>query len=374
MNDRDREGSDPLRPARPSWDLTRIVLGVAAIGGLVAASFWILRPFLPAVIWATMIVVATWPALRAVQARLWGKRGLAVAVMTLLMLAIIVAPVAVGVATVVEHSGTIVAWWRSLAELSMPGPPEWLRSLPLVGNRIALWWQRVASAGAEDLLAHVTPYLKGVGFWVISQAGGLGTLFVQLLLTVAVSAILYASGENVAAAVLAFARRLAGGAGERVAILSAQAIRAVALGIVVTALVQSAIGGLGLVVTGVPYPALLTAVMFLFGVAQIGPAPVLLGAVIWLYWRDETLWGTVLVVWSLFTTSLDNFLRPLLIRKGADLPLLLIFAGVLGGLLAFGIIGLFVGPVVLAVTYTLLRVWVTEGGARPEDTPPDAAP
>ncbi len=154
---------------------------------------------------------------------------------------------------------------------------------------------------------------------------------------------------------------LAGGAGERAAVLSAQAIRAVALGIVVTALVQSVIGGLGLVLTGVQYPALLAAVMFLLGVAQIGPAPVLLGAVIWLYWKDETLWGTVLVVWSLFTASLDNFLRPLLIRKGADLPLLLIFAGVLGGLLGFGIIGLFIGPVVLAVTYTLLRAWVTRG-------------
>jgi predicted PurR-regulated permease PerM len=363
-----------VNSGRLSWDLTRIVLGVAAIGGLVAASFWILRPFLPAVIWATMIVVATWPALLAVQARLWGRRGLAVAVMTLLMLTIIVAPIAVGVATVVEHSATIVAWWRSLAELSVPGPPDWLWSVPLLGNRIALWWQGVTSAGPEDLLAHVTPYLKGVGLWVIGQAGGLGTLFVQLFLTVAVSGILYARGETVAAAVLAFARRLAGGAGERAAILSAQAIRAVALGIVVTALVQSVIGGLGLIVTGVPYPALLTAVMFLFGVAQIGPAPVLLGAVIWLYWRDQTLWGTVLVVWSLVTASIDNFLRPLLIRKGADLPLILIFAGVLGGLLAFGIIGLFIGPVVLAVTYTLLRVWVSEGEARSEGMTPGAGP
>jgi predicted PurR-regulated permease PerM len=365
---------DPVASARPSWDLTRIVLAVAAIGGLVAASFWVVRPFLPAVIWATMIVVATWPALRAVEARLWGKRGLAVAVMTLVMLMLIVAPVAVGVATVVEHSGTIIAWSRSLAELSVPGPPEWLRSVPLVGNRIAVGWQKAASARPEDLAAHVTPYLKGIALWVISQAGGLGALFIQLLLTVAVSAILYAKGEVVAAAVLAFARRLAGGAGERAAILSAQAIRAVALGIVVTALVQSVIGGLGLFLTGVPYPALLTAVMFLLGVAQIGPAPILLGAIIWLYWKDETLWGTVLVVWSLVTASLDNFLRPLLIRKGAHLPLLLIFAGVLGGLLAFGIIGLFIGPVVLAVTYTLLRAWVIEGEARPESAPSNPTP
>src|SRR5262249_36226997 len=105
--------------ARPSWDLTRIVLGVGAIGGLVAASFWILRPFLPAVVWATMIVVATWPTLRTVQARLWGRRGLAVTVMTLAMLAVVVAPVAVGVMAVVEHSDSIVAWSKSLTELSV---------------------------------------------------------------------------------------------------------------------------------------------------------------------------------------------------------------------------------------------------------------
>ena len=143
----------------------------------------------------------------------------------------------------------------------------------------------------------------------------------------AISAILYARGEVAAAGVLAFARRLAGEAGERVAVLSAQAIRAVALGIVVTALVQSVIGGIGLAVTGVPYPVLLTAVMFVLGVAQIGPMPVLLGAVIWLYWRDNALWGTVMVVWALVTVSLDNFLRPLLIKRGADLPLLLDLRG-----------------------------------------------
>ena len=121
---------------------------------------------------------------------------------------------------------------------------------------------------------------------------------------------------------------------------------------------------------GVPFAAILTTIMFVLGIAQIGPMPVLLGAVIWLYWGGATLWGTVMVVWALVTVSLDNFLRPILIRRGADLPLLLIFAGVLGGLLAFGIIGLFIGPVVLAVTYTLLQAWVTEGEAVPERRAP----
>jgi predicted PurR-regulated permease PerM len=117
----------------------------------------------------------------------------------------------------------------------------------------------------------------------------------------------------------------------------------------------------------VPHVVILTALMFLLGVAQVGAVPVLVGAVIWLYWQDQTLWAAVLVVWSVITGSLDNFLRPILIKKGADLPLLLVFAGVLGGLLAFGIIGLFVGPVVLAVSYTLLGAWVGDGRPEPEE-------
>jgi predicted PurR-regulated permease PerM len=243
----------------------------------------------------------------------------------------------------------------------LAGPPAWVSNLPLVGKKLATEWQKVAYARPEDLAATVGPYLTDVGRWVVGQAGSLGLLLVQLLLTVLVSAMLYARGEAVAAGVRAFARRLAGGAGDEVVILSGQAIRAVALGIVVTAMVQSAIGGVGLAIAGVPYPGLLTAVMFLLAVAQIGAGPILIGAIVWLYWKGDPLWGTVLVGWSVITMSLDNVLRPLLIKRGADLPLVLIFAGVLGGLLAFGVVGLFVGPVVLAVTYTLLVAWVTQG-------------
>jgi predicted PurR-regulated permease PerM len=201
---------------------------------------------------------------------------------------------------------------------------------------------------------------------LIVEAGSLGALLVPLLLTMALSTLLCARGESVAAGVLAFARRLAGGAGERVVVLSAGAVRGVALGIVVTALVQAAIGGIGLAVTGVPHPLLLASIMFVLAVAQIGPIPVLLGAVVWLYVSGQTVWAAVLLVWSLLTGSLDNVLRPMLIRSGADLPFILIFAGVLGGMLAFGLIGLFIGPVVLAVTYTLLQAWMAEGGPVPE--------
>jgi predicted PurR-regulated permease PerM len=334
VDDRPRP-SAAIPPAAP-WDLTRIVLGVVGIGGLIAASFWVLRPFLPAVVWATMIVVATWPALRAVQAWLWGKRGLAVAVMTLAMLTVLAVPLTVAVVAIVERADDVVDWSKTLVGRPLPGPPEWVVGLPLVG----------------------------------AKAGSLGVLLLQFLLTVAVSALLYARGERTGLGVLAFARRLAGDHGTRIVILSAGAIRAVALGIVVTALVQAVFGGIGLLITGVPHALLLSSIMVMLGIAQIGPAPVLLGAVIWLYADGQRFWGSVMLVWMLVTMSFDNILRPILIRKGADLPLVLVISGVLGGLLAFGLIGLFVGPVVLAVTYTLLMAWVRGPEAPPSERVP----
>jgi predicted PurR-regulated permease PerM len=354
--------SSPLR-----WDITRILFAVGAIGGLIAASFWILKPFLPSAIWAVMIVIATWPEMKMVQKRLWGRRGLAVAVMTGVMLSIVLVPVAIAVSTLVDRTDEIVAWTQSLTRVPLPSLPTWVGDVPLIGKRVVARWESAAAVRPEELAARVTPYMSDIVRWLIRQAGSLITLFVQLLLTLAIAAILYAKGEVTAAWVLAFARRLAGAEGERAARLSAQAIRAIALGIVVTALVQSAVGGIGLLVTGVPRVVLLTALMFLLGLAQVGAVPVMLCAVLWLYWHDQTLWAMVLLGWSVVTGSLDNFLRPILIKKGADLPLLLVFAGVLGGLLAFGVVGLFVGPVVLAVSYTLLMAWVDQGRAAAEE-------
>jgi predicted PurR-regulated permease PerM len=168
------------------------------------------------------------------------------------------------------------------------------------------------------------------------------------------------TGETAARGVLKFARRLAGARGDQVVRLAGQAIRGVALGVVVTAVVQSVLGGIGLAIAGVPFAPVLTALMFMLALAQIGPAPVLLGALAWLWWQDSTGWFIAMLIWSIAVGSLDNVLRPILIRRGADLPLLLIFAGVIGGLFAFGLLGLFVGPVLLAVAYTLLDAWVAE--------------
>lgn len=354
----DRLGGRVRRETAPPWDLARILFAVVGIGALLAVSFLVVRPFLPAVVWAAMIVVATWPTFRTLEARLGGRRGVAVTVMTLTMLMVLTVPLAVAIVTIVDRADDIVAWSHSLLERPLPPLPQWIVRLPVIGHKIAAEWERLAQAPSEELSARLTPHVSEVARWLIVQAGSLGSLLVQCLLTVALAALLYARGEVLASGVMAFARRLAGGHGVRAVHLSAGAIRAVALGVVVTAVVQAAAGGVGLLVTGVPHPVLLTSLMLMLGVAQVGPGPVVFGATVWLYTEGQAFWGTVMLVWALVTVSFDNVLRPLLIRKGADLPLLLIIAGVVGGLLAFGLVGLFIGPVVLAVAYTLLLAWV----------------
>jgi predicted PurR-regulated permease PerM len=181
-----------------------------------------------------------------------------------------------------------------------------------------------------------------------------------------VSIILYGKGESFREGILTFARRLAGRQGEEAAVLAAKAVRAVMLGVIVTALIQTAIGGIGLFIAGVPAAGILTAVMLILCLAQIGPGLVLIPAIIWLYWSGRPALGTVLLVLSIIAGTIDNFLRPILIRKGIDLPFLLIFTGVIGGLIAFGVIGLFIGPAILAVAHALLASWVA--GDVQEDT------
>jgi predicted PurR-regulated permease PerM len=339
-------------------DITRNVLGVLFIVGLIGASIWILRPFLGAVVWAGTIVVATWPLMTGIQARLWGRRWLAVATMTILLLAVLVVPLAYIVGAIVSNVDEAVAWIKSLGTLKTAAPPDWLAGLPFVGPRIVELWQRATAAGVQELAARVLPYAGILVSWLAAQLGGFGVLLVQFLLTVVLAAAMYANGERAAARLVRFGRRLAGSGGETSVYLAGQTIRAVALGVVVTALAQTAVGGIGLLIAGVPFAALFSGIMFIFAVAQIGVIPVLAPAVIWLYWSGDSGWGTFLLVWTIITGAMDNFLRPILIRRGADLPLLLVFAGVIGGLFAFGLIGIFVGPVVLAVTDALLNAWI----------------
>jgi len=323
-----------------------------------AATFWILQPFLGALIWAVMIVVATWPVMRWLQGHLWGRRWAATSVMSILLLLVLIVPLAMAVGTVVSHVDVITGWAKNLDEFNLPPPPAWVAKVPFVGDQVLSAWKELRADGVESLGAKLAPYATAFVRWIVGQLGNFGAIFIQFLLTVVAATILYANGEEAARFAHAFGRRLAGHQGENAIRLSGQAIRGVALGVVLTAFVQALIGGIGLAIAGVPFATVLTALMFLLAVAQIGAVPVLVIPIIWLYWTGHAGMGTFLLVVAIIAGTLDNVLRPFLIKRGADLPLLLILVGVIGGLISFGLIGIFVGPVLLAVTYTLLNAWV----------------
>jgi predicted PurR-regulated permease PerM len=359
--------------AERQYDITRVVLAVLFILVLIGSSLWILLPFLAAIVWAGTIVVATWPLMIWLQVRLWHKRALAVTLMTLLLLCLLVLPLTFAIGTIVANVDQIVLWAKSLAAFKPPPPPGWLADLPLVGQRAIELWNRMAGDGLQEIATRAAPYAAGFVKWFVGQVGSVGILLLEFLLTVVLAATLYANGELAARRLVLFGHRLAGAGGENAIWLAGQTIRGVALGVVVTALAQTLLAGAGLVFTGVPFAAILTVVMFLLCIAQIGVVLVLAAAVAWLYWTGQSTAGTFLLIWTIIVGGLDNFLRPVLIKKGADLPLLLIFAGVIGGLLSLGLIGIFVGPVILAVADKLLNAWIDGVIEDPSREPPRPA-
>ncbi|AVJ17551.1 AI-2E family transporter YdiK [Serratia rhizosphaerae] len=344
---------------QPRYDLPRLIFGVLFIAIMIIACFWVVQPFILGFAWAGMVVIATWPVLLKLQKLLWGRRSLAVLAMTLLLVLLFVMPIALLVNSVVDNSAPLVAWASTPGKVHIPDL-AWLHAVPMIGDKLYDSYHTLIQSGGGALIAKVQPYFGRTATWFASQAAHIGRFLMHCSLMVLFSALLYARGEQVALGIRHFAVRLGAERGDAAVLLGGQAIRAVALGVVVTALVQSVLGGIGLAVAGIPAAVLLAVLMFIFCVAQLGPLPVLVPAIIWLYWSGDTTWGTVLLVWSCVVGTLDNFLRPVLIRMGADLPMVLILSGVIGGLLAFGMIGLFIGPVVLAVSYRLLTAWMNE--------------
>ena len=346
---------------KPSGDITRSVLMVLFIGILLAGSFWTLLPFLGGIIWAATVVIATWPLLLKMRARSPKRPWIAVVVMTTLTLLAVILPFAFAVSTLLDvaHRGPEV-----LGDIFTRGigpAPEWLGKIPVAGNELVAKWNDIAAGGRDGLIEAARPYMGAAAQWAISITGGIGMVAVNILLIVIMVAIFYAQGEIAARGALAFGERLGGERGREVITLAAQAVRSVALGVVVTALVQSVLAGIALWICGIPKPGVFAALVFMLGIAQLGPLPILLPAIGWLFWTDQTGWAIVLIVLAIPIGALDNVLRPILIKRGVQLPMLLIIAGVIGGLIGFGVMGLFVGPVLLAATYTLAKSWVSEG-------------
>ena len=354
---------------RARVDITHVTLAVAFLAILATATFWVLSPFLTSILWATIISVAVWPVLMRLDAALGGRRGPAVAIVTTTILLVVFVPVSLALMTIVTNARYVTSELQYLQQLPLPAPPPWLEQIPFGGDGLAAGWRRFVALDAPQRMAEITPYVQAALTWFAAKAGSVGMMLLQFLLTTIITAIALMNGENVRDVLLRFAERLAGWQGRAAAIQAAKAIRGVVLGVVVTALLQAAIGGAGVFLAGVPAAGLLTAVMLFLCLAQVGPFLVLVPAVIWLYWSGAVPMASLLLVITVIAGALDNVVRPWLIKRGANLPLVLIFAGVIGGLLAFGIIGLFIGPVVLTVAYTLLGSWVWGGeGATATET------
>lgn len=344
---------------RPLYDLPRMFFSVTFISLMTLGCFWIVKPFILGFLWASMVVIATWPLLIKMQYLFWGRRSLAVVVMTLLLLLLFVLPVSILVSSIVNNSAPLVAWASQPDHLNLP-TLDWLQDMPMVGHKLYTAWQSLISNGSAPLITKIQPYIGKTAGWLLSQVANLGSLLLHCGLMILFSVLLYLRGERVGIEVRHFAIRLGRERGDALVLLAAQAIRAVALGVVLTAIVQAVLGGVGLAITGIPLATVLTVTMFVLCIAQLGPLPVLIPAMIWLYWSGDTTCGTVLLVWSCVVATLDNILRPIFIHIGADLPMLLVLCGVLGGLMAFGMIGMFIGPVVLAVSRRLVFAWMQE--------------
>jgi predicted PurR-regulated permease PerM len=344
-------------------DLTRTVLVVLIIAILIVGSLWTMLAFLGALLWAGALVISTWPLLLRVQRLTGGSRGIATTFMTLLMAAIFVVPFGLAIGALLDAAMEGFDLLKTVASQGFPAPPGWLREIPWLGARLSTRWQELAAAGPDAALETLRPYVRSTAAWAMNLTGGFGLVVVHFILTLIIIAILYMSGEAAARGILMFAWRIGRERGEHVVRLAGQAVRSVALGVVVTAFVQSAIAGVGLLLANVPRAGLLVAIIFVLCVAQLGPLLVLVPVLIWVFWSGHVALGAVLAVFTVVAAVCDNVLKPILIRRGVDLPLLLIIPGVVGGLLSFGVMGLFIGPVILAVTYTLLVAWVRDDSA-----------
>jgi Predicted permease len=352
---------------RQPRDVAQILLSVLFLALMIIACLWIVQPFILGFAWAGTVVVATWPLLLRLQKLLFGRRGPAVLVMTLLLFLLFIIPIALLINSLVDSSGPVIRAVTS-GDLTLPDL-AWLNGIPVIGTKLYSGWHSLLEMGGSAIMAKVRPYIGTTTTWFVGQAAHIGRFMMHCALMLVFSALLYWRGERVALGVRHFASRLAGQRGDAAVLLAAQAVRAVALGVVVTALAQAVLGGIGLAISGVPYATVFTVIMLMTCLAQLGPLLVLVPCIIWLYWTGDTTWGTVLLVWSCVVGTMDNVIRPILIRMGADLPLILILSGVIGGLIAFGMIGLFIGPVLLAVTWRLFSAWVHE--VPPPGTDPD---
>jgi predicted PurR-regulated permease PerM len=326
---------------------------------LAAGCVVVLRPFLSAVLWAAILVCSTWPIYVRSERLLGGRRRLAAALMITLLAVLFVLPLAAlgsKLASEVPQVTAVVTRWM---DEGPPQPPDWLKALPIIGAHLGAYWQSVAEDGAK-LTADLKPYVRPAGEWVLSAAMTVGAGITELVLSLLIAFFFYRDGAAGGRALRSVFGRVGGSRAEQLILVAVATVRGVVYGIVGTNLVEAILATLGLWIAGVPGAFFLGFAIFFLTLVPVAPALVFVPAVIWLIQQGATTSAFLLSAWYVLVFMvLEGALRSYLVSRGGDLPLLLVFLGMLGGVIAFGFLGIFLGPTLLAVGYALVREWTT---------------
>jgi predicted PurR-regulated permease PerM len=333
------------------------VLAVLAL--VVVGCFFVLKPFLSALLWAVILTFSSWPAFRILLGWVRGRRTLAAFLMTLVIAFVLLVPSVVIVLTLAgdvrEFAATTLAWVRQ----GPPAPPDWLGRVPWVGAEMTATWREYA-ADSKQLLVAAEQFIDPLTSWLLTIGKALGRGVLELALSMFLAFFFFRDGAKLGDRALAIGRRLAGDRGDHLLRdVAGGTIRGVVYGILGTAMAQGLMAWVGFTIAGVPAAVLLGLMTFLVSVIPMGPPLIWIPASIWIFQNGSTGEGVFMLLWgALGISSIDNFIRPLIISQGNKMPFVLIFMGVLGGGLAFGLIGIFLGPTLLAVSFRLGEEWL----------------
>ncbi len=317
----------------------------------------VLRPFISAALWALILCFTTWPLFLRLEDLLGGRRTLSALFATLFLSAVIVVPVAILGATLADNVSALISASRKLIHEGPPAPPEWASSIPVIGSHLADYWNHLDESSSVRLqeLSRLLPAAKTIVLW---GGGALAEGIFQITLSLLIAFFFYRDGHAAANQLHATFHRIAGEEGDRLLDLAGATIRAVVYGILGTSLLQGVVAAVGFAIAGVPGSVTLGFVTFLLSLVPGGPPIVAAPAAFWLYRQGFPGWAVFIMAWGLMVGALDNVVKPLLISRGGSTPMILVMLGVLGGALAFGVIGLFLGPTLVALGYSLFQQWL----------------
>lgn len=335
---------------------TDVAIRVGSLALLAAWCFSIVSPFLLPITWGVIIAIALHGPYELLRVSLGGRSGLAAGLLGLALVCAIVVPGVLVGGSLADDLESVAQAFRA-GELQIPKPSERVAGWPVVGTRLYEFWQ-LASQNLQAALAVAGPHLSGVALWLLSTAAHFGIGILQFLFAIVIGSLLLAHSEAGSETGRSLATRLAGDQGPHLWDLVLATVRGVTRGILGVALIQAILSGLGLFLAGVPAAGLWTLVILVSGVVQLGTGPVMIPVSIWLFSSADTFTAVAFLVWTIVLAPLDNILKPLLMGRGLDVPVAVIFIGAIGGFASQGIIGLFVGAVVLVLGYELWREWL----------------